>query len=132
MANAEQLERRANRARERLAEHLNDLQYHTSPRLVVGSPRMVVRDLLGADIPRTAGDIASVLSQQVRRNPLAVALIAAGVGWLIYSDAKARSLAQRPSPSAVRRPRTNKTSKRRSPSRSAASRRPKIPPTKTE
>ena len=57
MANAEQLERRANRARERLAEHLNDLQYHASPRLVA-------RDLLGTDVPRTAGDIASVLSQQ--------------------------------------------------------------------
>src|SRR5215213_6621279 len=113
MANAEQLERRAERARERLAGHLEDLQYHASPRLVA-------KGLLGTDVPRTAGDIASVLSDQVRRNPLAVALIAAGVGWLIYSDAKARSLAARPAPFTIRKPRASKAPKRRSRSRSAA------------
>src|SRR3954464_7960147 len=125
MANTEQLERRANRARERLAEHLDDLQYHASPRLVV-------RDLLGADVPGTAGDIASTLSRQVRRNPLAVALIAAGVGWLMYSDTKSRSPVPRHSSSAVRSSRANKTSKRRSRSRNARSRRTKKPRSQTE
>jgi hypothetical protein len=107
MASTEQLERKANRARERLAGRLDDLQYHASPGLVA-------RDLLGAEVPRTAGDIASVLSQQVRRNPLACVLIAAGVGWLIYSDAQARSKARRPSSSAAaaaRRQRRRKPSK---------------------
>jgi hypothetical protein len=108
MASTEQLERKANRARERLAGRFQDLQYHASPRLVA-------KDLLGAEVPRTAGDIAAALSQQVRRNPLAVALIAAGLGWLIYSDAQARSHARRPSAApAARRRRTRKTSKSRS------------------
>jgi hypothetical protein len=110
MASTEQLERKANRARERLAGRFQDLQYHASPRLVA-------RDLLGAEVPRTAGDIAAALSQQVRRNPLAVALIAAGLGWLIYSDAQARSHARRSSAStapAARRRRTRKTPKSRS------------------
>ena len=93
MTNAEQLERKANRARERLTGRLQDLQYHASPRLVA-------KDLLGAEVPRTAGDIAAVFTQQVRTNPLACMLIAAGVGWLIYSDAQARSRARLPSPSA--------------------------------
>jgi hypothetical protein len=115
MASVEELERRANRARDRLAGRLNDLQYHASPGLVA-------RDFLGTEVPRTARDIAEVLSQQVRTNPLAFVLIAAGVGWLIYSDAQARSRSRRRSPSAVagRRRRTGKISKRRSPSRGAA------------
>jgi hypothetical protein len=127
MPSAEQLERRANRARERLAERLNDLQYHASPRLVA-------RDLLGAEVPRTAGDIAAALSQQIKTNPLAFVLIAAGVGWLIYSDAQTRSLARQPSSprAAVRRTRINKTSKRKSHPRGAASRRTKNPPATTE
>ena len=113
MASTEQLERKANRARERLAGRLDNLQYHASPGLVA-------KDLLGAEVPRTAGDIAAVLSQQVRRNPLACVLIAAGVGWLIYSDAQARSQARLPASSgaaAARRRRRRKPSKGRSPAR---------------
>ena len=113
MTTAEQLERRANRARERLAERLQDLQYHASPRLVA-------QDLLGDHVPRTAGDIAAVLSQQVRTNPLACVLIAAGVGWLIYSDAQARARARLLSSAAprTRRRRTRKSSKSRTAARS--------------
>ena len=107
MASAEQLERRANRTRERLAERLDDLQYHTSP-------RMVAQDLLGAEVPRAAGDMVAMLSQQVRRNPLACMLIAAGVGWMIYSDAKARSRARVSTAAPSRRRRSRKTAKRRS------------------
>jgi hypothetical protein len=115
MTSTEQLERKANRARERLAGRLQDLQYHASPRLVA-------KDLLGSEVPRTAGDIAAVLSRQVRTNPLACVLIAAGLGWLIYSDAQARSRARlRPASAArVRRRPTRKTSKSRSRSRSRA------------
>jgi hypothetical protein len=109
MATAEQLERRADRARERLAGRLNELQYHTSPALVA-------KDLLGADVPRTAGDIFAVLSRQVRTNPLAFMLIATGVGWLIYSDAQVRSRAR--VPTATGRRRTRKPSTRRSRTRS--------------
>lgn len=105
MATAEQLERKADRARERLTGRLNELQYHTSPALVA-------KDLLGADVPRTAGDIFAVLSRQVRTNPLAFMLIATGVGWLIYSDTQARSRAR--APTATRRRRTRKPSSRRS------------------
>ena|SRR6186713_1088986 len=112
MASVEELERRANRARERLAGRLTDLQYHASPGLVA-------RDLLGAEVPRTARDIAEVLAQQVRTNPLAFVLIAAGVGWLIYSDAQARSRSRQPAVVAGRRRRTRKISKRRAPSRTA-------------
>lgn len=114
MTNAEQLERKANRARERLAGRLQDLQYHASPRLVA-------KDLLGAEVPRTAGDIAAVFTQQVRTNPLACMLIAAGVGWLIYSDAQARSRARLTSSSArpvARRRRKRKSSKSRTADRS--------------
>ena len=45
MTTAEQLERKANRARERLAGRLQDLEYHTSPTLVA-------KDFLGAEVPR--------------------------------------------------------------------------------
>ena len=109
MTDTEQLERKANRARERLAERLQDLQYHASPRLIA-------KGFLGAEVPRTAEDFAAVLSKQVRANPLACLLIAAGVGWLIYSDAQARSNARlhsRSAAPAARRRRT-KTSKSRS------------------
>ena len=113
MTTSEQLERRANRARERLAERLQDLQYHASPRLVA-------KDLLGPEVPRAAGDIAAVLSQQVRTNPLACILIAAGMGWLIYTDAQARARARLLSSSTARtrRRRTRKSSKSRTAARS--------------
>ena len=110
MTDAEQLERRANRARERLAERLQDLQYHAAPKLIA-------KGFLGAEVPRTAEDFAAVLSKQVRANPLAFLLIAAGVGWMIYSDAQSRSSARlhsRSASPAARRRRTRKTSKSRS------------------
>lgn len=107
MTTAEQLERKANRARERLAGRLQDLEYHTSPTLVA-------KDFLGAEVPRTAGDIAAVLSRQVRTNPLACILIAAGLGWLIYSDARARARARMPSSAGAGTRRSRKSSKTRS------------------
>jgi Protein of unknown function (DUF3618) len=77
-----QLERKAERARERLADRVNDLRYHVSPSTVVS-------DLLGGVNPRAWGeDILPILAKQARNNPIASMLIAAGVGWLIFSEVR--------------------------------------------
>ena len=78
MASSTELERRAEQARQRLTGRLADLRYHVSP-------STVVNDLLGIDI-ETIGKDMSAFTRQVRNNPVAYALIAAGIGWLIFSD----------------------------------------------
>jgi hypothetical protein len=78
MASTTELERKAEQARQRLTGRLADLRYHVSP-------STVVNDLLGIDI-ETIGKDVSALSRQVRSNPVAYALIAASIGWLIFSD----------------------------------------------
>jgi hypothetical protein len=79
-ASSTQLARRAEQVRERLSDRLEDLRYHVSPGTVVG-------DLLGVN-PRTWGadNAVALLAQQARRNPIACLLIAAGVGWLMFSE----------------------------------------------
>src|SRR4029079_13585084 len=80
MATSAQLERKAERARERLSDRINDLRYHVSPSTVVS-------DLLGGVNPRAWGeDVLPILAKQARNNPVASMLIAAGVGWLIFSE----------------------------------------------
>ena len=82
MATSAQLERRADRARERLSGRINDLRYHVSPSTVVS-------DLLGGVNPRAWGeDVLPILAKQARNNPIASMLIAAGVGWLIFSEVR--------------------------------------------
>ena len=77
-----QLERKAERARERLSGRINDLRYHVSPSTVVS-------DLLGGVNPRAWGeDVLPILAKQARNNPIASMLIAAGVGWLIFSEVR--------------------------------------------
>ena len=77
-----QLERKAERARERLSDRINDLRYHVSPSTVVS-------DLLGGVNPRAWGeDVLPILAKQARNNPIASMLIAAGVGWLIFSEVR--------------------------------------------
>lgn len=77
-----QLERKADRARERLSDRINDLRYHVSPSTVVS-------DLLGGVNPRAWGeDVLPILAKQARNNPIASMLIAAGVGWLIFSEVR--------------------------------------------
>jgi hypothetical protein len=78
MASTAELERRAEQARQRLTGRLADLRYHVSP-------STVVNDLLGINI-ETIGKDVSAITRQVRGNPVAYALIAAGIGWLIFSD----------------------------------------------
>ncbi len=82
MATSAQLERKADRARERLSDRINDLRYHVSPSTVVS-------DLLGGVNPRAWGeDVLPILAKQARNNPIASMLIAAGVGWLIFSEVR--------------------------------------------
>jgi hypothetical protein len=82
MATSAQLERKAERARERLSDRIADLRYHVSPTTVVG-------DLLGGVNARNLGDdLLPILAKQARHNPIASLLIAAGVGWLIFSEVR--------------------------------------------
>ena len=82
MPTSAQLERKAERTRERLSDRINDLRYHVSPTTVVS-------DLLGGVNPRAWGDdVLPILAKQARNNPIASLLIAAGVGWLIFSEVR--------------------------------------------
>ena len=82
MATSAQLERKAERARERLSDRIADLRYHVSPTTVVS-------DLLGGVNARNLGDdVLTILAKQARNNPIASLLIAAGVGWLIFSEVR--------------------------------------------
>jgi isopentenyl phosphate kinase len=77
-----QLQRKAEQARERLSERLEDLREHLSPSIVID-------DLMGAGARILKGDdIVPVLVRQAKNNPVAYALIAAGLGWLIYSETR--------------------------------------------
>ena len=51
------------------------------------SPSAVVGDLLTIDYDKARQDVTGFLSKHVRGNPLAFALIAAGIGWLLMSQA---------------------------------------------
>ena len=82
MPTSAQLERKAERARERLSDRIADLRYHVSPTTVAS-------DLLGAVNARNLGDdVLPILAKQARNNPIASLLIAAGVGWLIFSEVR--------------------------------------------
>jgi len=90
-----QLQRKAERARERLSESLDDLRHHLSPSIVID-------DLLGTNGRLWKSDeVLPALVQQAKNNPVAYPLIAAGLGWLIYSETRAE-----PSPVAAGRRRT--------------------------
>jgi hypothetical protein len=65
-----------------LSDRIADLRYHVSPTTVVS-------DLLGGVNPRAWGDdVLPILAKQARNNPIASLLIAAGVGWLIFSEVR--------------------------------------------
>lgn len=80
MATSNELQRRADQARERLSERLGELSDQLSPAAVVS-------DLLSIDYDQARQDVTQFLSKHVRGNPVAFALIAAGVGWLLISEA---------------------------------------------
>jgi len=80
MASSAQLERKAERVRERLSDRIADLRSHVSPTAVVS-------DLLEGLNTRAWGDeFLPILAKQARNNPIASLLIAASVGWLIFSE----------------------------------------------
>src|SRR5512132_2337699 len=82
MATSAQLERKAEGARRRLSDRIDDLRYHVSPTTVVS-------DLLGSVNPRAWGDdVLPLLATQARNDPIASMLSAAGVGWLIFSEVR--------------------------------------------
>jgi hypothetical protein len=80
MATSNELQRRADQARERLSERLGELSDQLSPAAVVS-------DLLSIDYDQARQDVTQFLSKHVRGNPVAFALIVAGVGWLLISEA---------------------------------------------
>jgi hypothetical protein len=95
-----QLQRKAEQARERLSGHLDDLRHHLSPSIVID-------DLLGANARLWKGDeVLPALVRQAKSNPVAYALMAAGLGWLIYSETRG-------TPSPVTASRRRSTGKRR-------------------
>ena len=81
MTTSKDLERKAERVRERLSGRLADLRYHASPSTVVA-------DLLGVNPRELTDDVVPALVKQARSNPIAFGLIAAGVGWLIISEVR--------------------------------------------
>jgi hypothetical protein len=81
MASSAQLERRAERARERLSGRIADLRYHVSP-------STVVNDLFGVNTRALGDDILPLITKQARNNPVASLLIGAGIGWLIFSEVR--------------------------------------------
>jgi hypothetical protein len=81
MTTSKDLERKAERVRERLSGRLADLRYHASPSTVVA-------DLLGVNPREFADDVVPALVKQARGNPIAFGLIAAGVGWFIFSEVR--------------------------------------------
>jgi len=106
MASSHELQRRAVQARERLSDRLTELSDQLSPSAVIG-------DLLTIDYDKAQKDVTQFLSKHVRGNPLALALIAAGVGWLIISEASKPSLRRRSGRATPRRPRGTAKAPRR-------------------
>jgi ElaB/YqjD/DUF883 family membrane-anchored ribosome-binding protein len=76
---SEQLEREAEQNRARLAETLDELRARVTP-------GQVLDQLIEYAGNGTGGEIVRNLGQQVRRNPLSVAMVGAGVAWLMMSS----------------------------------------------
>ncbi len=72
---SEHLERKAEESRARLSEKLEELRARITPGEVVDQLVDYVRD--------SGGEFMRTLGYQVRRNPLPVALIGAGMAWLM-------------------------------------------------
>jgi hypothetical protein len=85
MATSAQLERKAERARERVSHRIADLRSQVSPRTVVS-------DLLEGLNIRGRRDDLPILIKKASDYPIASLLIAAGVAWLIFSGSKGSGL----------------------------------------
>jgi hypothetical protein len=121
-----ELEHEAEVSRQRLSGLLDELRFRVSPGEVV---ERLVRDAnrhgLGSEFLRT-------LREQVRSNPVACMLIAAGISWMMLTDLQRNRRTQRASETraiASRRTRATRSAakkrpQRRTKSRKAAARRP--------
>lgn len=69
----------AARTRHHLSELLDTLQHQVSP-------SELIQELVTRPAARQGADLGAAIAAQVSRNPLACLMIAAGVGWLMYSD----------------------------------------------
>ena len=108
MATPAQLERKAERARERLSDRIADLRSQFSPKTVVS-------DLLeGLNTRGRGDDILPILIKKASNNLIASLLIAAGIAWLIFSESKSSRLTK------PRRTTARGRKKRRAPRNAAA------------
>jgi ElaB/YqjD/DUF883 family membrane-anchored ribosome-binding protein len=82
MSTSEQLEREAEASRASISYHLDELR----SRMTAGE---VVDQVMDYARNGTAGQFAQNLRRQVVGNPLPVALIGAGIGWLLISGGRA-------------------------------------------
>src|SRR3954466_2985692 len=93
---------------ERSRDHLSDLMERLQDQI---TPAELVNQLVGRRRSTANGaSITETLTEQVRRNPIACALIAAGIGWLMMSEkarrnrsASGRRRVSRRRPAAVKR-----------------------------
>jgi hypothetical protein len=84
MTRTERIERQSERSRERVADLIDELRERVVPSEMVDQ----FIDLSGNGAAR---DFVHSLGQQVRRNPLPMVLIGAGLAWLIFSERNAPS-----------------------------------------
>ena len=96
----------AERTRHHLSELLDTLQHQVSP-------GELVQELVKGPAARQGADIGKAIAAQASRNPLAFLMIAAGVGWLMYSEYSGRD---------GRAPSRRKRTARRAPARKRGAR----------
>lgn len=75
---------RADRTRNHLSELMENLQEQITP-------AELVNQLVGFRNPNNGPGLSQTITAQVRNNPLACMLIAAGIGWLMLSDRAERN-----------------------------------------
>jgi hypothetical protein len=83
------LEHKAERSRNRLSDLMDDLQQQVSPR------EMLFQAVGDNGTGNGINNLGRLIGEQISRNPLPFLLIAAGVGWLMFSDRTSRVPAKR-------------------------------------
>ena len=95
---------RADRARNHLSDLVDNLQRQVTP-------TELVEQLTGGQFVIDGGaGLARAITEQVKKNPIACLLIAAGVGWLMASE---KTQKNRPSPRRLRIARRAGTTRKR-------------------
>ena len=113
MTSSAQLERKAERARERLSNKIADLRNQVSPSTVVG-------DVFGVDPRVLENGVLPLVAKEVRNNPIASLLIGAGIGWLIFSEMRGPLSKMMFGPTVRRQIKHGRTKKRRTNNRKTA------------